>query len=733
MNRLRFLLLEDSSIDADLIQVVLREGGLDYELIQVQTQPDFLNALDHQAFDLILADYCLPTFDGVSALEIARVRCPDVPFIFVSGTLGEEVAVEMLKGGATDYVLKQRLNRLVPSVQRALQERRERVARQQAEKQLQHYTHRLQMLSEAAHSFAQSIPNFQGLLDTVCSKIGELAGDLCLLQLISEDEQWLQIVAVYHPQPNEAARLRQLTSEAPQRVTEGMAGQVLQSRQPLVLPLTSVEALRSAIKAEYVPYLESVPIFGLLMVPLQVRDRSLGCLILAREMAEQPFMPDDQAFLQDLADRAALAIDNALLYQKSQETNRIKDEFLAMLSHELRSPLNAILGWLSLLRNRQFDEATVAKALETVERNAKTQARLVEDLLDVSRILQGKLRLNLRALELLPLIEASVETVRPDAEAKNVLLQIAPPAIAGLVSGDGERLQQVIWNLLSNAIKFTPSGGQVTVGLEVVEAVDLKPSFSAQKPSCLPSVDGPKQYAQITVTDTGQGIQREFLPHIFERFRQADSSITRSHGGLGLGLAIVQHLVNLHGGTVFAQSDGVGLGSTFTVKLPLMMVDAATNLARVLAEDDSKVGNPSLEQLSGLNVLVVDADLETRLLLVSVLEEYGAEVTAAASAQQGLVSLTGSARHFDVLISDIGMPEEDGYALLRQVRSLKSDQGGQIPAIALTAHGNEDSHRKALSASFQAHLAKPINPTELIELVANLQGKLTQSGSQAGA
>ncbi|MEP0915791.1 response regulator [Leptolyngbya sp. DQ-M1] len=714
---LRFLLLEDSAIDADLIQAVLLEGGLEFDLKLAQTRNDFITALDQQVFDLILADYSLPSFDGSSALEIVQEQCPAIPFIFVSGTLGEEVAVEMLKSGATDYVLKQRLERLIPSVKRALKEAEERAARKDAEERLINYANRLQTLSETSRSFSEAILDFQTLLNTVCCTIGELIGDACILKLVSDDEQWLQIRAVYHRNPELVARVQQAASAFPQRIYEGLSAQVLQTQQPLFLSTTTNAELQVSTQTE-ASYLEQFIVHSLMIVPLRVRNRSIGSLSLIRETPDKSYTIDDQTFLQDLANRAALAIDNAHLYQKSQEANRIKDEFLAMLSHELRSPLNAIIGWLSLLRSRQFDGATTTRALETVERNAKAQARLVEDLLDVSRVLQGKLRLTLRPLELLPVVEAAIDTVRPTAEAKNIQLHLALDPQIGKVSGDAERLQQVIWNLMSNAVKFTPKGGRVEVKLE-------KAGADADGQSAL-AFD-----AQITVSDTGQGIKPEFLPYVFDRFRQADSSITRTHGGLGLGLAIVRHLVDLHEGQVFADSAGEGRGATFTVRLPLLAPKPDLGRTRTNASEIAMI-DPfhCAARLTGQRILIIDDDLDARFLLLSILEECGAEVVAAASASEGISILTSSGNSFDLLISDIGMPGEDGYTLLRRVRSLHVEQGEhmsamlknacRIPAIAVTAYAREEDRQAALLAGFQAHLAKPIDPTRLILLVADL-------------
>ncbi|HEY9845867.1 MAG TPA: PAS domain S-box protein, partial [Candidatus Caenarcaniphilales bacterium] len=318
----------------------------------------------------------------------------------------------------------------------------------------------------------------------------------------------------------------------------------------------------------------------------------------------------------------------------AEAANRLKDEFLATLSHELRTPLNAMVGWTQLLRTRKFNEATTARALETIDRNAKSLAQLIEDLLDVSRIVTGKLRLNVRPVELIPVIEAAINTIRPAAEAKNIRIQKILDPLAGPVSGDPERLQQVVWNLLANAVKFTPKGGRVQVRLERVNS-----------------------HIEIIVSDTGQGIKAEFLPHIFERFRQADSTITRFHGGLGLGLAIVRQLVELHGGSVHAHSPGEGQGATFMISLPLMAVLEIQDTQRVHPTASSEELLDNSHSLKGLQILIVDDEADARDLITVILEQCEAKVTAVASAREALVVI--QQMQPDVLISDIGMPDED--------------------------------------------------------------------------
>ncbi len=426
------------------------------------------------------------------------------------------------------------------------------------------------------------------------------------------------------------------------------------------------------------------------VTPLKDETGLRGFVKIMRDFTERKQAEDERAQLLASEQEARAAAEAA---------NRMKDEFLATLSHELRSPLNAMLGWLRLLNTRKFDEATTARAMETIERSARAQAQLVEDLLDVSRIIQGKLRLSVRPVELSTVIEAALDTVRPAAEAKAIRLQSILDPAAGPVAGDSDRLQQVIWNLVSNAIKFTPKEGTVQVSLERINS-----------------------HVEITISDSGEGINPDFVPYVFERFRQADSSITRQYSGLGLGLAIVRNLVELHGGTVRAHSEGAGKGATFIVKLPVMPVRMETsNAERVQpasVESGVSFDPPSLD---GVKVLVVDDNADTRLFLTTVLEECKAQVKAAASVSEAMELIKQSKP--DVLVSDIGMPEEDGYSLISKVRALSPEQGGLIPAAALTAYARAEDRTRSLMSGFQIHLPKPVEPAELAAVVANLAGR----------
>lgn len=396
--------------------------------------------------------------------------------------------------------------------------------------------------------------------------------------------------------------------------------------------------------------------------------------------------------------------------QVLEEANRLKDDFLAIVSHELRTPLNSILGWASLLRTRKFDEAKVALALETIERNAKAQTQLIEDLLDISRLMRGKLRLNLRPLDLASVLETSINVMRPTAEAKQIQLINQATALPVTVEGDMERLQQVLWNLLSNAIKFTPNQGQIEIELSIVDSngrLDQGYGLSSKL----------SEFAQITIRDTGKGIRADFLPYVFERFRQADSSITREQGGLGLGLAIVRQLVELHGGSVGVTSPGEGKGTTFIIRLPLL-ISSDIPLLSLPVSPPKAFHEFSSHNLKGLRVLVVDDDPDARFLVCTVLTQAEAIVATAASAEEALSQIEQF--NPDLLISDIGMPNCDGYGLIQHIRAAKNGNGRRLPAIALTAYASPKDRIAAISAGFEEHITKPVDPEALSTLVAQL-------------
>ena len=414
------------------------------------------------------------------------------------------------------------------------------------------------------------------------------------------------------------------------------------------------------------------------------RGRVIGASKIARDIGLRK--RTDRERLEFLAREQAARAD-------AEAANRAKDDFLTTLSHELRTPLNAVYGWAAMLQTGQVDEVTRSKAIETIMRNANVQVQLIDDLLDVSRIASGKLRLELQNVELGSVIDAAADTVRPAALAKSIRLDVVREPHVGPITGDPNRLQQVVWNLLSNAVKFTPREGRVQAHLRRVNS-----------------------RVEIVVSDTGPGITADFLPYVFERFRQGDSSSTRPHGGLGLGLTLVKQLVELHGGAVTAESPGAGQGATFTVKLPVSvtLVPAAATPASL----PPRLPVAPTAPLEGLRVLVIDDDVDGLSLVSAMLRRAGATVTVGRSAAEGF-------HHFvadppDVLISDIEMPGEDGYALIRRVRELAPERGGRVPAIALTAYGRREDRLHAISAGFSMHVPKPVDPAELITLVASL-------------
>lgn len=464
-----------------------------------------------------------------------------------------------------------------------------------------------------------------------------------------------------------------------------------------------------------------LPVVSYLAVPVvSMSGEVIGGLFYGHPEPDM-FTEESEMFVKALAAQSAVAMDNARLYadlqerleaqQKAQEQarlsaeeatrqSRMKDEFLATLSHELRTPLQSILGWTQLLLSEECDAEEVKQGIEVIDRNANAQTRIIEDLLDMSRILSGKVRLDVQRVELASLIEAAVESVRPAAQSKNIKLQAILDPLAQPVSGDPNRLQQIFWNLLSNAIKFTPAGGKVQILLERVNS-----------------------HLEVSVTDTGMGISADFLPYVFERFRQADASTTRRHGGLGLGLAIVKNLAELHGGGVRAKSPGKDQGTTFTIVLPVAVLhpDPIPHERRHPDGPDGDTVFAPLPRLDNLSVLVVDDEEDARNLLAIVLTKAGASVRTAGSVKQALQLWREAVP--EVLISDIGMPGEDGHALIRTIRALPEREGRQVPAIALSAYTRTEDRIKAISAGFQMHLSKPADGLELLTMVSSLTAK----------
>ncbi len=491
-------------------------------------------------------------------------------------------------------------------------------------------------------------------------------------------------------------------------------------RANLVYVVDDINTDSQVTEADLAAY-RTTDIQAVICVPLHKNNRFSACMAV-HQKTPRHWTPEEIELVTFVANRFWESIERARIIkslhesfareqearQSAEQANRLKDEFLATLSHELRTPLNAILGWSQVLQSRSVDESETKKALATIERSARAQNQLIEDLLDVSRITTGKIRLDVRAVDLSNVITAAVDAARPAAEAKNIRLQTLLDPQAGPISGDPDRLQQVVWNLLSNAMKFTPKDGRVQIRLERINS-----------------------HVEIVISDTGRGIEAEFLPFVFDRFRQSDGSMTRRHGGLGLGLSIARQLIELHGGSVSVASAGEGRGATFTVSLPLLPVraEAESDSARAhptaVRETSASPGEGCEPELSGLRVLLVDDETDSRELLNTSLASCGALVTTAGSAGEAFETIRREP--FDIILSDIGMPEEDGFSLIAKIRELPDEQGGKIPAIALTAYARSEDRIQALRSGFQMHIAKPVEPSELIAVVANLTGRIGNS------
>lgn len=583
-------------------------------------------------------------------------------------------------------------------------------------------------LAEASGLLASSL-DYETTLASVAKLAVPNLADWCVVHIIGDNGQLRQL-AVVHSDPAKEEEARRLQERYPidPDAAIGVAN-VLRTGRSEFYPLVSLDRLALVARNEEVAdVLRKLDLKSCMILPLVARNRSLGVITLATAESNRYYDLNDLALGEDLAHRIALAVDNARLYREAQDAvtaredalrirdellrrehiareqaetaNRAKDEFLATVSHELRTPLNAILGWAHMLRANKLDHTTQTRALETIERNAKSQAQLIEDILDVSRIVTGKLRLDVRPVELAAVIEASIDAVRPAADAKGIRIETILDPRAGPISGDPNRLQQIVWNLASNAVKFTGKSGRVRVQLQRVSS-----------------------YVEIVVSDTGQGVSPEFLPYVFDRFRQADATSTRRHGGLGLGLAIVRHLVEMHGGMVLAASPGEGLGATFTVKLPLIVAPVnRRDLERIHPASAASISQEPSPRLDGLSVMVVDDEPDTREMLRIMIRQLGADVRACASSEEAMRLLSDWKP--DVIVSDIEMPDEDGYELIRKVRRSEASSGRKpAPAVALTAYGRVEDRLRALSAGYQMHISKPAEPAELAAVIASLASR----------
>jgi len=569
------------------------------------------------------------------------------------------------------------------------------------DKELNAQKAQLEFLVEAGQLLSSSL-DYRSTLSRLTGLLIPRLADWCAVHLEGDSTH---ATPVAHVDPTHAELIRDLYRRYPMS-PDAEAGfrHVIRTGEPqLIVDVDTATTLASAQNEDHRALLSQIGSSSKLIVPMRVQEHVFGALTLAYSTSGRRYGPADLSLLLELAGRAAVSIDNARLYELSQQersnaeaATRAKDQLVAMVSHELRTPLNAILGWTRLLRGGSLSPAKGEHALEVIERNATAQNQLVDDLLDISRVITGKIRINPSQIDFANIVEVAVEGVRPAAEAKRLVIETHLADVDAVMRGDGDRLQQVVWNLLSNAVKFTPKGGKIKVSLRRVQSE-----------------------LEFEIEDTGEGIQPSFLPHVFESFRQVDGSESRRHGGLGVGLSIAKHIVELHGGVIAVHSAGKGLGTTFRARLPISpLVSPTLGVSRVpaTAEPTARVSLPP--GLDRVRVLVVDDEPDARELVAHFLEGCGMQVDLAGSAAEALAHLTSNTP--DVIISDIGMPDQDGYFLIRSIRTLQNVEKSSIPAIALTAFTRNEDRTRALVEGFNLHMAKPVEPSVLVRAVADL-------------
>jgi PAS domain S-box-containing protein len=648
---LKVLMIEDSEMDSALLAEALEDSGYEVETARIETEKE-LRASLQENWDIILSDYNLPAFSGLKALEVLKESAQDIPIIIVSGIIGEERAASVIKAGAHDFIMKDNLSRLGAAVEIQILEWKVRAEKRKANRALRESEERMRVLVDGIKDYAIFMLSPDGLMQSWNNGVQRILG-------YAEDEFIGLPFATIFTEEDRAAGVPEAELAAAKR--EGRA-----------------ESERWCMRKNGTSFWVS----GATNALRGTDGELLGFAKIMRDETE----------------RKASTEERERLYFKAQEANRIKDEFLATLSHELRTPLNAIIGFSELLSMDSPDSEDFAYSLDAIHRNAQIQNQLITDLLDVSRIITGKLTLDMQPVQLTDVLQEALVSVQLAARSKGISVATEFAANQKPVLGDKTRLQQVFWNLLNNAVKFTPNNGRIFVRLH--------------------ATDG---RLQIDVEDNGKGIEPEFLPYVFERFRQEDGSKTRHFGGLGLGLAIVRHIVEAHGGTVHVASGGKGQGAKFTVcLLPLKTISDVPEQAQARHAHDrqSHDSNPFYSGiLRGRLVLIIDDQRDARELIRRVMDRAEAFVMEAATGEEALERLAGARP--DLIICDIGLPDEDGYSLLRRIRQ-QIDPERLIPTIALTAYVREEDRHQALAASFDIHLGKPIRPTELIEASATL-------------
>lgn len=729
---INILMVDDSPTNLLALEAILH--GSDRNLVSAASGNDALRYLLDNEVAVILMDVYMPGLDGLETAELirGRDRSRNIPIIFLTAdSTGGRHLSRGYSLGAVDYIVKP----IEPDILRSkvavfveLFKKTQEIKRQaellEEKNQELEYANlaRLGKLIDLGQELASEHEPAQ-VLQSFCHSARRIVeAQEAAVGVLNGDDQSLR--HFFCSTANEDSAIGR---NAVPKVTERALKYLIRKRQPLRLN-DSDDLLRTNGKT-------SDLVHSFLGAPMMSADGVFGWVYLLNKINAEDFSEADERLVATLATQVAVAYENAVLYSEAQQhaselqqeiaerrqaeeeraqllvreraaraeaeqANQTKDEFLATLSHELRTPLSAILGWSHLVRTGKLDEPQMSRAIETIERNARSQSQLIDDLLDVSRIITGKLQIEAQLVDLCSVIETSVEAVKPAFETKGVQIETDIDSKACLVMGEANRLQQIFWNLLSNAVKFTPEGGRVSVAVKPVDS-----------------------QVRISVTDSGTGITPEFLPYIFDRFRQADGSTTRAHGGLGLGLSIVKHLVQLHNGAVEVASGGKNKGATFTVTLPLARADFSSSVRNVAAPEPDNNGLPAsfATILNGLRILVVDDESDSRELVNAILTRCGSEVRCCESVTEAIKVV----REWkpDLLVSDIGMPNEDGFDLIKKLRKQRLKLAREIPAIALTAYATDDDRNRTLSAGFQMHISKPIEPKALVRSIAGAVGR----------
>jgi signal transduction histidine kinase/DNA-binding response OmpR family regulator len=731
-HKINILMVDDNPSNLLSLETILEAP--DRNLVRASSGEEALRFLLDCDAAVILLDVQMPIIDGLetAALIRGRERTRDLPIIFLTAhdSAGRNQLTQGYKLGAVDYIIKpidpealrSKVAVFVELFKKAEQVKRQAELLRQKNVELENANIQrlLRLIDISQQLAAERDPEW--VLATLCEAARDILWSrYATLGVLEEDG-----VTVRHFFTAGLDHEGAIKSGMPNVCRQILTEHFLSKRS---LRISSPDEVRQFIRL--LP--DHPPVRSFLGASLLQHDRVCGWLFLADKLSGEEFSEADEHFAATLAQEIVF-YENARLYaelqhhadaleleiverkqaekergellvreqaarKEAESANRLKDEFLATVSHELRAPLNAILGWTTLIRNGKLVEDKEEQALETIERSARAQKKLIDDLLDVSRIITGKLRLDIRVADLVTIIQSAVESARPAADAKGVNLQIEVDPTTCPFQGDPNRIQQVIWNLLSNAVKFTPMGGTVTVRLKRLN-----------------------EHIEIVVADTGMGIAREFLPYVFERFRQADGSSTRKHGGLGLGLAIVRHLVEMHGGAAKAESAGVGQGAAFTIILPLAAPISKIRGMEISTPDQKIVLSDRSPKLTGLRVLVVDDQPDARDLLATILHLSDAEVQTSGNVTEAINALI--TWQPEIVITDIAMPNGDGFELIRRIRELEPEANGRLPIIALTANAGAEDRIRVLAAGFQLHLTKPVEPDELVVSVASLTGRL---------